>query len=142
LEKYIMMRSHYYCTYRPLVKNAAGGVAIRVHGLPPFIDGSFRREPDFEAGAPSISALCRGKNFAPRLGPGDRVAYVSVKGTYAGEVGWALVALLTVEQRFESHGAAANWYTAQGFGVPSNCIVPSNEPQSIRSQKIKIRLQK
>lgn len=125
-----MTNSSYLCSYRPVAANAAGRAAIHAHGLPPFIDGSCRREPDFQAGAPSISALCRGSKFAPRLWPGDRVAYLSVKGRYAGEVGWCLVALLTVDQRFQSHEAAANWYTARGYGLPSNCMVPGNEPQT------------
>jgi hypothetical protein len=120
----------YYCTFRPLVKNAAGRELIRIHRLPPFIDGSCRREPDFQARAPSISALCRGRNFAPRLRPGDRVAYASVKGIYAGNIGWALVALLTVEQRFECHEEAAGWYATQGYDLPSNCMVQGNNPQA------------
>ncbi len=35
-----------------------------------------RREPDFESQFPAISALCRGKLFAPRLNPDDLVAYI------------------------------------------------------------------
>jgi len=69
--------SHYLCTYHPLTENLAGRAAICNHGLPPFIDGSCRREPDFQARVPSISALCRGRNFAPRLWPGDCIAYIS-----------------------------------------------------------------
>jgi hypothetical protein len=122
--------SHYLCSYRPLTESTAGREAIRIHRLPPFIDGSCRREPDFEARVPSISALCRGRNFAPRLCPGDRIAYISRKGKYAGGSGWCLVALLTVEQRFKSHQEAAKWYAAQGYDLPSNCMVPGNQPQT------------
>ena len=125
-----MAHYHDFCTFHPLVENAAGREAIRTHGLPPFIDGSCRREPDFQAVVPSISALCRGRNFAPRLWPGDRVAYVSVRRKYGSDVGWALVALLTVEQRFECHEAAAGWYLEQGLALPSNCMVGGNEPQA------------
>lgn len=121
--------SNFLCSYRPLAASAIGCMAIRSHGLPPFIDGSCRREPDFQADAPSVSALCRGSKFAPRLWPGDRVAYLTCKGRYAGHIGWCLVALLTVKHRFESHAAAADWYAAQGYGLPSNCIVRGNNPQ-------------
>jgi hypothetical protein len=105
-------------------------MAALAHGLPPFVDGSCRREPDLQAAAPSISALCRRSKFAPRLCCGDRVAYITAKGRYAGDVGWCLVALLKVEQRFESHAEAAKWYLSRGFDLPSNCIVPDNEPQT------------
>jgi hypothetical protein len=121
--------SNFLCSYHPLAASAAGRKAILSHGLPRFIDGSCRREPDFQADAPSISALCRGSKFAPRLRPGDRVAYVTCKARYAGHNGWCLVALLTVKHRFDSHAGAADWYAAQGYGVPSNCIVRGNNPQ-------------
>ena len=122
--------SRYLCSYRPLTENPAGREAIRIHRLPPFIDGSCRREPDFEARVPSISALCRGRNFAPRLWPGDRIAYISRKGKYASGDGRCLVALLTVEHRFKCHQEAANWYAQQGYDLPSNCMVPGNPPQT------------
>jgi hypothetical protein len=121
--------SHYLCSYRPLAASAAGRMAALAHGLPPFIDGSCRREPDLQAAAPSISALCRRSIFAPRIWPGDRVAYISAKGRYAGDACWCLVALLRVELRFESHVAAAKWYLSNGHDLPSNCMVPGNEPQ-------------
>jgi hypothetical protein len=72
---------------------------------------------------------CADDRSSPRLWPGDRVAYLSAQGR-SGDVGWCLVALLTVEQRFEFHDAAANWYAARGYDLPSNCMVPSNEPQT------------
>jgi hypothetical protein len=77
-------------TYHPLVKFSGGRKAMYQHGLPPFIDGSCRREPDFESRFPSITATCRGGNFAPRLQIGDRIAYLKIKGKYPGdfECGW------------------------------------------------------
>lgn len=107
----------------------AGRAAITRNGLPPFIDGSCRREPDFQSSAPSISALCRSTKFAPRLWPGDHVVYITKQAQYDGEVGWALVAILGVVERFESHEAAAVWYRAWDYAVPSNCLVYSNPPQ-------------
>lgn len=121
--------SDYLCSYRPLAASPAGRSAMALGHLPPFIDGSCRREPDFQAYAPSISALCRAGKFAPRLWPGDRVAYITGQGTYQGGPGWCLVALLEVVERFESHEEAAEWYREHGWPLPSNCLVTGNPPQ-------------
>jgi hypothetical protein len=121
----------FLATYRPLIKSAGGRRAAKQRGLPPFIDGSCRREPDFEARFPSITATCRGGNFAPRLDVGDRVAYLTVKGRYMGdeEAGWRLVAVLRVMERFGSHDEAAIWYRRKGVPLPSNCLVDGNPPE-------------
>ena len=123
------MNSYFLCSFHPLSETEAGRSAVIHGGLPPFIDGSCRREPDFQSRAPSISALCRSKQFARRLWPGDGVAYITTQSRYNGEAGWALVALLKIVKRFESHEAAAEWYSSNGIAVPSNCLVPSNPPQ-------------
>ena len=117
-------------TYQPLIIRRAGRNVARKFGLPPFIDGSCRREPDLEAQFPSITALCRGANFAPRLHVGDTIAYLTVKASYPGhsEAHRRLTAVLHVEKRFESHQDAAEWYRAAGMKVPSNCCVPGNKP--------------
>jgi hypothetical protein len=95
----------------------------------PFVDGSCRREPDLEATLPSITALCRGGLFAPRLAVGDRVAYITKKGPYGiGARHWRLTALLQVVERFETHNADAAWYRQRGLAVPRNCIVHGNSP--------------
>jgi hypothetical protein len=121
----------FLATYRPLVKSLAGREAIRRHALLPFIDGSCRREPDFESRFPSITATCRAGKFAPRLRVGDRIAYLTVKGKYLGsrEFGWHLVAVLRVIQHFESHNDAAAWYGQQNQPLPSNCFVHGNPPK-------------
>lgn len=118
-------------TYRPLVQSSAGREAVRRHALSPFIDGSCRREPDFESAFPSITATCRAGKFAPRLQISDRIAYLTVKGSYVGahERGWRLVAVLRVIQRFLSHNEAASWYARQGQPLPSNCLVDGNPPK-------------
>lgn len=120
----------YLVTYRPLIRRAAGREAAVRFGLPPFIDGSCRREPDFESEVPSITALCRGANFAPRLHVGDTVAYLAVKARYPGESERRrrLTAVLRVEHRFSSHSDAAAWYRQEGLPLPSNCWVPGNPP--------------
>jgi hypothetical protein len=122
--------SSFLVSYRPLIKRRAGRVAAGQFGLPPFIDGSCRREPDFESVFPSISALCRGSNFAPRLHVGDTAVYLTTKGRWLGhaEPHWRLVAVLRVCERFEKHEEAADWYRGQGLSLPSNCWVPENPP--------------
>jgi hypothetical protein len=123
--------NRYLATYRPLASNAAGRAAIERYGLPPFIDGSCRREPDFESAFPSITAICRGGLFAPRLQVGDSVAYMTAKGAYsAGERrNNRLVAVLDVAERFESHSDAAEWYRSNELPLPSNCLVRDNPPE-------------
>jgi hypothetical protein len=95
--------------------------------LPPFIDGSCRREPDFESALPSITATCRAGHFVPRLQVGDRVAYLSIKRKKT----WRLVAVLRVVQRFPSHADAAVWYRGKGLQPPSNCFVDGNPPKAL-----------
>jgi len=121
----------FLATYRPLVRSSSGRQAIRIYSLQPFIDGSCRREPDFESPFPSITATCRGGNFAPRLRDRDRIAYLTVKGQYLddAEPGWRLVAVLRVVQRFASHDEAAGWYRQQARPLPSNCLVDANPPK-------------
>jgi hypothetical protein len=120
----------FYNSFRPLVNRPAGRVAAETFGLPPFIDGSCRREPDLESQYPSISALCRASKFAPRLSVGDAVIYVTVKGRWnpVPERHRRLVAVLQVRERFPHHEAAADWYRELGLPLPSNCMVRGNGP--------------
>lgn len=59
-----------------------GVKAIDKYNLPAFIDGSCRREPDFENYNPSITALCRQNQFAPKLLANDIIVYITVKGEW------------------------------------------------------------
>jgi hypothetical protein len=111
----------YVVTYHPLCSTPQGR---RVRSDPPFADGSCRREPDLESAHPSITALCRGRNFAPRLRRGDRVAYV----TCASRGKWRLTALLEIIERCETHEEAAQWYRSRKVPLPSNCMIPENPP--------------
>jgi hypothetical protein len=121
------MADFYINTYAPLVASKAGREASREHGLPPFIDGSIRREPDLEHDFPSISCLCRGGNFAPRLRVGDVVAYMTKKANYQTSTRhWRLTAVLKVHAVLPSHAAAAAWYRAHDLPLPSNCWVRGN----------------
>lgn len=125
--------SAYLVTYRPLCRTRAGREACTLFEIPPFVDGSCRREPDLQSEFPSISALCRAGQLAPRLNVGDTVAYVTKLGRYGeGIHHWRLTALLEVSERFDSHGEAAAWYRERGLSIPANCVVPSNPPLPLR----------
>lgn len=102
--------------------------SARFH-LPPYVDGSCRREPDLEIEFPAISALCRAGHFAPRLLVGDEVVYITTKDHYGESYRhWRLVARLRVLKRFKSHPEASAWYLAKLGELPRNCMVPGNPP--------------
>lgn len=125
---------HFYLnTYAPLATSPLGLRASRDLGLPPFIDGSCRREPDLEHQYPSISCLCRADKFAPRLKRDDHIAYLTRKDRY-GEVPGRhrrLSAILRVTKCFDSHAEAAAWYQDGGLALPSNCLVDGNHPMPL-----------
>ena len=125
---------NYLVSYRPLVQSKDGKRAIHKYGFPPYVDDSCRREPDFEAHFPSITAICRGTQFAPRLQESDLVVYITRKDNYRPGPGfrhWRLTAVLKILKRFESHVEAAQWYQRQGVKIPRNCIVEGNPPLSL-----------
>jgi len=117
-------------TFRPLATTSQGRAASKKFGLPPYIDGSCRREPDLESAAPSISALCRGGRFAPRLSVGDCVLYITVKSSFGTTEAahHKVIALLEVIEKFPSHSDASVWYKKNGIALPSNCMVTGNKP--------------
>lgn len=123
--------SYYFlATYHPIgLKKRVRELALQ-KGIPPFVDGSCRREPDFEHRYPSITSLCRGLRFARRLHLDDYVVYLTVQGTYPPkrDVHWRLVAVLRVREILSDHALAAAWYARQGLRLPYNCIVPGNRP--------------
>ncbi|OAI52081.1 hypothetical protein AYO47_06585 [Planctomyces sp. SCGC AG-212-M04] len=119
----------YPLTFQPLAATAGGRAASQEFDIPPFVDGSIRREPDLEHTYPSISCLCRANLFAPRLEVGDLVAYMTTLGKFGlPERHRRLIAVLQVWKLFDSHLEASNWYRSQGLPVPSNCMVKGNRP--------------
>lgn len=116
-------------TYAPLVASPSGVLASERYDIPPFVDGSIRREPDLESDFPSISCLCRCGKFAPRLRVGDHVIYMARKARYREPLRhWRITAVLKVAHLFDSHTAAASWYRQKGLLLPGNCMVPGNPP--------------
>jgi len=126
-------RCLYLVTYRPLAITLHGRKAIIRYGISPFVDGSIRREPDLESDPPTISALCRGRNFAPRLQVGDRVVYFTVKHRWSPDLPAhrRLTAVLRISKKFDTHLDAANWFRDEGLPLPSNCLVPENQPKPL-----------
>jgi hypothetical protein len=119
-------------TYTPLVDTQAGRKAAESHGLPPFIDGSIRREPDLEHEFPAISCLCRAGKFAPRLNVGDVVAYMTKNHRFGtGRKQRHLAAVLVVDRILDSHSHASEWYRERGLRLPSNCWVDENPAEPL-----------
>jgi hypothetical protein len=120
----------YLCSFRPLIEMPKGKKAVAKWNLPPFIDASCRREPDFESDCPSITALCRMSRFAPRLQEMDTIVYITRKSSYFNTSArhWRLVAILRVKKTLSSHSNAADWYRTRHLPVPSNCMVFGNPP--------------
>lgn len=117
----------YINSFRPLVSTVFGRDASDRYGLPPFVDGSIRREPDFEHSRPVITCLCRAGKFTPRLEVGDRVVYLTVHGRYGEPFKHhRLIAVMEVRQTFDSHLEAARWYSERGKALPNNLVVRGN----------------
>jgi hypothetical protein len=113
-------------SYRSLSSNAFGRMGIQKYNLPPFIDGSCRKEPDLESKFPSITSTCRKGKFCPILNIGDITVYLTIyKGMYL------MTAILEVIEKFNSHEEGASWYLGKGLPLPSNCMVPENPPKPI-----------
>jgi len=121
-------------SYGPLVVSPAGRAAAKAKKLPPFIDGSIRREPDLQHRYPGISCLCRAGKFAPRLKRGDIVCYLTQKRKYQESQGpeRRLTAVLQVLEVFSSHQEAASWYRSHGLALPSNCMIRGNKARPLR----------
>jgi hypothetical protein len=135
------MPDFYLNSYVPLVASPYGRDACERLKLPPFIDGSVRREPDIKHATPTISCLCRGTLFAPRLKPGDFVAYMTRLDRYGSpRKQRRLTAVLRVSRVFQSHDDAALWFYGTGQQLPSNCMVPQNPCEPVeRSHRIHVR---
>ena len=111
--------------YRPLAASRGGIAAASLAGHAPFVDGSHRREPYLSSDLATISSICRGRNFAPRLRVGDIVVYLTTKARYESDVGKSnrLTAVLEVTKTHPSHEAAAAWFDREGLPRPPNCVV-------------------
>ncbi|MGQ0828927.1 MAG: hypothetical protein ACT4ON_11110 [Bacteroidota bacterium] len=118
--------AQYFTSFYPLCCSAAGKEAVTNNSrLLPFIDGSCRREPDFQNEYPAITGLCR-PGFSKKLQKGDIVVYTTNKKFLGVK---KLVAILEVIEKTEkSHSTAAEWYQRSGKIVPNNIIVDGTKP--------------
>ena len=115
--------------YGPLAASRGGRDAAGRTGEPPFVDASHRREPYLSRELATISSICRGRNFAPRLKTGDVVVYLTKKRRYDrdAEPSMRLTAVLEVVRKFDSHEDAAAWLVGEGRTPPPNCLVAGND---------------
>ncbi len=124
----------YIVAFKPISSTPHGLSACSRYTLPPFIDGSCRREPDLQSAFPSITCCCR-PPLAKRLQVGDQLIYITTKRPANGRCPCNrncdhahLIAKLIVVSVFPDHPSAAGWYGSQGLQVPSNCFVLGNGP--------------
>lgn len=119
----------YLLSYIPLANSQAGREVAAKFGIPPYVDASCRREPDFESVSPFVSGLCR-PSFISTLNVGDLLVYITKMSAVHRE-GRRLVAVLELLKAFGSHADAAIWYKANSDRLPHSCIVPGNDPLPI-----------
>ena len=106
----------YLNTYYPINHTEYGRNACENFNIHPLEDGSIRREPDFTHQFPAISGLCRpGAMNQLNLQPGDIVIY-KTNGSHI------LSAILNIQQQFDDHQTAAEWFTKNNLSVPTNNI--------------------
>ena len=122
------MPNFFLSSYAPLVATKAGRAAAIKYELPPFIDGSIRREPDLEHEYPAVTSLCRKGKLAPRLRKGDVVAYMLKRACYGmGYKHQRITAVLRVIAIKQSHAEGAAWYRQDRRRLPNNCVVLRNK---------------
>lgn len=114
----------YLNSFYPLYCNSKGIEAIKMFSLPKYIDGSCRREPDFENEFPCITGLCR-PGFAEKLNIEDVIIYVTNKKGIGSR---KVVAILEVIRTFENHRQAADWYINENKKIPNNLMVKETTP--------------
>ena len=118
----------YYSSFYPLCSTPLGRRAVQRYGIPPFIDGSCRREPDFQHQFPSITALCRPR-FVEKLSIGSKVIYSTNKYGIGKK---RIVAILEVIEICDSHQEAAQWYRNNSQEVlPNNIMSDENDNPTI-----------
>jgi hypothetical protein len=124
---------NFLCSYRPIIGTKQGRKAIEKYRIKKYVDGSCRREPDFENPYPSITSLCRFTKFAPRLNVSDKVVYITKKGKYEEylESHWRITAILQIKFRFNTHKEASDWYQSKNIELPRNCMVVENQPHAL-----------
>lgn len=116
-------------SFTPLAYNKKGLAAAAKYNLPLYIDGSCRREPDFENPKPAITQLCRPTKLVTRLNKDDLIIYITKLGKYGTPTAdWKLIAILKVIDVVADHQAALNFYTQQNIPISQNIICSQTTP--------------
>jgi len=110
-------------SFRPLCETTRGRQICEQNKIPPFVDYSIRREPDFESIFPSITGLCRCDLLISQANENDYVAYVTVKNMGVRH----LVAIVQVLHKLKNHTEGADWYRRNRLPLPRNCVVRGND---------------
>jgi hypothetical protein len=116
-------------TFQPLACNKFGRNNAITNNLPFFIDGSCRREPDFQNNYPAITQLCRPNKLVLRLNVGDLVIYLTKKGHYLNQPAhWRFIGILEVINIVQNHTLAAAFYTNRNINLSQNIICNQTAP--------------
>ena len=116
-------------SFTPLATNKFGRLVSGKYKIPLFIDGSCRREPDFENPNPAITQLCRPGKLVTRLNKGDIIIYITKIGKYGTKIeGWRLISILEVVEIKQSHKEACDYYLKKGIPVSQNIICSKTKP--------------
>jgi hypothetical protein len=116
----------YLNTFCPLGSSVTGRAASYLFNLPPYIEGSARREPDFQHARPCITGMVN-PQLVKKLEEGDFVVYMADDFRHAGK---RIVAVLKVIGKMQSHRSAASWYINEEFPVPNNLMAFGTQPVS------------
>lgn len=116
-------------SFIPLAYNKFGRASAVNNNLPLFIDGSCRREPDFQNPLPAITQLCRPKKLVTRLNVGDLVIYITKLGNYGNPPAhWNFIGILEVVDFAQNHNQAEAYYLTNNIPVSQNIICNSTVP--------------
>lgn len=116
-------------SFTPLAVNKIGRASATNYNLQLYIDGSCRREPDFENSKPAITQLCRPKKLVTRLSDRDLIIYISKLGRYGTkQAHWKFISILEVIAIVPDHNSALTFYTKNKIPVSQNIICNSTSP--------------
>lgn len=116
-------------SFTPLAVNKFGRASAKKHDIPLYIDGSCRREPDFQNPKPAITQLCRPKKLVPRLSKNDLIVYITKLGRYdTTQAHWKLICILEVIDFALDHNSALTYYLNNEIPVSQNIICDTTSP--------------
>jgi len=121
--------SVYINSFIPICFNGFGRKSIEESKIPNFIDGSCRREPDFENPFPAITQLCRPGKLVTRLSVDDLVIYLTKAEKYGNPLShWNFIAILQVLSLQQNHSSAADYYLTNNIPISQNIICNHTAP--------------